>query len=310
MTLPRFERLRAETPGPPVTIVGTVGLTLLVLICWLGAVAGGTFIQYWLADLDANSQFELTARNEMLMAGLMLVGGFGTGLLAVLLVRKVLERRPMRGLMTGHPRFRWTMMLAAFALVAGITLTVSLFTEADMRATLNDRLTAYGGIGFALVTLAYLVGFAIQGTFEEVFLRGWMTQRLCAHGWSVWVSALASTAIFVGLHIAPGIGPTYLALVAAMGLAFAWSAIRLNGLEFAIGAHVANNFVVGGLFAGLISGQGYAEQDGAWISLVLYLLVFGGVVEVFARLSPRFWPDRSDGARNGPAGLPRLSLRA
>ena len=227
-----------------------------------------------------------------------------------MLVRKLIERRPLTGLVTGQRQFRWTMMLAAFVFVGGLTFASSMVTDADLRASLLDRFTAYGAQVFVFVALAYLAGFAVQGTFEEVFVRGWLTQRLCAHGWSVWVSAVASTLIFVGLHVAPGIGPTYLVLVAAMGLAFAWSAIRLNGLEFAIGAHVANNFVVGGLFAGLISGQGYAEQDGAWLSLVVYLLVFGGVVEVFARVSPRFWPDRSDGPRNGPAALPRLSLRA
>jgi hypothetical protein len=310
MTEPRYERLRADTSGPAARVWGTIGLTLLVLVCWLGAVAVATAVLYGILGQITPGQLQVTARNEMLLASLMLGCGFGTGLLVVLLVRKLIERRPLKGLMTGQPRFRWSMMLAAFAFVGSLTLASSLVTDADLRATLGDRFSDYGAPAFGLVILAYLVGFAVQGTFEEVFLRGWLTQRLCAHGWSVWVSAVASTLIFVGLHVAPGIGPTYLALVAAMGLAFAWSAIRLNGLEFAIGAHVANNFVVGGLFAGLISGEGYAEQEGAWISLVLYLLVFGGVVEVFARLSPRFWPDRPEGPRRGPAALPRLSLRA
>jgi uncharacterized protein len=305
MTNARFEHALTNLPGRRVTVVGTIAMTGFILLCWLSGLAVMGAVNMSLYDFTTNLTLEVSRNNELTLAVFLLVLGFGAGLVAVLFVRRGLEKRPLISLVTAASHFRWSTVLAAFAIVVISSFALTYLTDSDASGVFDQRLTDYGLGGFLAVLGLYLVGFSIQSTFEEVFVRGWLTQRFCAHGWSVWVAALASTLIFVALHWSPDIGPTYLASVLAMALMFAWSAIRLNGLEFAIGAHVGNNFVVGGLFAGLINGQGYAEQDGAWIGLAIYLVLFGGLIEAFAR-----FPARDGLARSGLPALPRLSLRA
>jgi uncharacterized protein len=305
MTTQRFEHALTNLPGRKVTVTGTIAMTGLILLCWLGGLAVMGAVNMSLYDATTDLTLGVSRNNELTLAVFVLVLGFGAGLFGVAVVRLGLEKRPLISLFTGAPQFRWSMVLAAFAIVVISSFAVTYLTDSDAAGVFDQRLTDYGLGGFLAVLGLYFVGFSVQSTFEEMFVRGWFTQRFYAHGWSVWVAALASTLIFVALHWSPDIGPTYLVSVLAMGLMFAWSAIRLNGLEFAIGTHVGNNFVVGGLFAGLINGQGYAEQDGAWIGLAIYLVLFVGLVEAFARFPARDGLDRS-----GLPALPRLSLRA
>lgn len=73
----------------------------------------------------------------------------------------------------------------------------------------------------------------------------------------------------------------------AAGLAYGWAALRLGGLEFAIGAHMANNLVLAWFVGGMIEMK---DSDFSWILLALELTQCAAVVilaEVLARRSKR-----------------------
>lgn len=278
-------------PGPA---FATLLLTVLIFGFTLAGIAGFSRLYSHLVQAGAIGA-GMHAR-EALFVLFTLVLGFGTGFLALIIVRAKVDRAPLRTLFSGAPKFRFGLLAVSFALVVAVAAVAGFWLDADLRNTALERVGSHGPAQFLMLLAIYLFGFSIQSTFEEAFVRGWLIQRLSAHGLAVWLSAGLSTLVFALMHFSGDLQPAYLGLVAVMGLAFAWSAIRLNGLEFSIGAHVGNNFVVGGLFGGLISGSGFEDQDGALISGIVYLVGFGLVVEGFAR----FWPGRS-----GLEGLPR-----
>jgi membrane protease YdiL (CAAX protease family) len=136
-----------------------------------------------------------------------------------------------------------------------------------------------------MLALAYGVGAAVQASFEEVFVRGWLLQHIAPmFGHAFW-AILITSLVFCALHYgAPG-WFTY-ALTFAMGLAFGYSVIRLNGIEAAIGAHVGNNFVSALFVGAMVSGnpETISVQEG--LAYGLYLVGFLGFVEAWARLLP------------------------
>jgi uncharacterized protein len=295
----RFEQMLRAPSGEQAGWIDTLAMTLVIVVVVFFAIGLFSFALAFAGPQPTDGALVPGMARELALALVVCGAGFGSGLWIVLASRRRREKLPVGTLISAAIPVRWALMLAAFAVMLCFTAGTLWVSDPASREAVLARLGDYGAGLFLVVMAAYLAGFAIQAGFEEIFVRGWLLQRFCAHGLSVWVAALASSLLFVSLHLSPGIGPTYLLLVLVMGLAYAWSAIRLNGLEFAIGAHVANNLAVGGLYGGFASGAGYQEHDNALVAGSLYLLLVVGLVELFAR----FWPVRAAIAPLPPFGF-------
>ena len=89
---------------------------------------------------------------------------------------------------------------------------------------------------------ASLTGFMIAAWAEEVVFRGYLLQQMSALTHRLWLVLLLNGAVFAAFHLE--FDPGALAARALVGMVFAWSALRLGGLEFAIGCHAAQNLGV------------------------------------------------------------------
>ena len=214
-----------------------------------------------------------------------LVGGYGPALLVLFAWRRLMEQRGIVSLFSATRTIRWGMMVASFWVIAvwGLVLT-ALFTPDDLDVILV-RLTQFSAVEWAMLALFYGLGIAIQAGFEEVFVRGWLLQHVYRFVPNAIGAIVVTALIFTTLHIGHPGWATYVAAI-AFGLAFGWSVIRLNGLEAALGAHIANN-LVGGLLAGQMLTGNAATMDGSDFALYsAYVLGFLAFVEVWVRFFP------------------------
>ena len=225
------------------------------------------------------------APREAALALLVMVGGFAPAYLVLIAWRLRGEKRPVLSLFTAQRQFRWGLTLAAGGAMIALSFVCSALVDSDSLDPFSERLAAFSLSDWMMLALAYGVGAAVQASFEEVFVRGWLLQHIAPmFGHPFW-AVLITSLVFCALHFgAPG-WFTY-ALTFAMGLAFGYSVVRLKGLEAAIGAHVGNNFVSALFIGAMVSGnpETISVQEG--LAYGLYLVGFLGFVEVWARLLP------------------------
>ncbi|WGM31337.1 CPBP family intramembrane glutamic endopeptidase [Brevundimonas sp. NIBR11] len=148
-----------------------------------------------------------------------------------------------------------------------------------------------------LYLVASVVGLLVAAAGEEIVCRGVLlrlTSQIARHPV---VLCLINGVLFSALHLDPD--PVAFVARAMSGAIWTWAAIRLGGLEFAIGAHLANNLMIT-LFWQPMS-EMEVGRDSQWIELTPELFVAAVMLVFVERLArgPRDWR---------PAGLaPRRS---
>jgi len=263
------------------TIAGGVGIFLV----WQLSIAILVLFYEPLQKMLLTKNPMFAATDEAKGALALMVGGFAPAFLALVAWRKFVEREPIKTLFTGAAKFRWPLAIsAAFAVVFLSYVTSAAFDQESM-GPFEARMAQFSPSDWLLLAAVYLLGTFVQSTFEEVYIRGWLlqhVQRFIAHGL---VAVLVTAVIFSILHIGHPGWATYV-VTFFMGSAFGYSAWRLNGLEAAIGGHIANNFM-SALLLGTIVGGNPAEMDlMQGFAYALYLLGFLGFVEAWARFGP------------------------
>lgn len=205
--------------------------------------------------------------------------------LAVLVAAMVVYRRGAGAFLWPWPRGGWGLFLAGFTvmfLVAMAQWPVLHLMDPqagpgpllDPSHPLKERLIYTGG-----VTLGLLVAAAGEEIgFRGVLLRitGGLTRSLIA-------ILLVNGILFAAVHLDPD--PVAFVSRAASGMVWAWAAIRLGNLAFAIGAHLANNLFIALLLAPIseaaLPGQNFPVELLALEGVSL--LVVLAFVEMLAR---------------------------
>lgn len=170
-------------------------------------------------------------------------GGMATAFTAV---AARLHHRRLRSYVTAAPRFRWRLTLLGLALFAAgvaplLLLSVALDpkTAAIPTPILTISSTLEGRAAYAIGAIVLLL---LAAAAEELVFRGWMLKVIGAYTRSPWVLMVVSAAAFSAVHFDPNLDA--MLIRAAMGVGLAWSVLRLGGIEFAIGAHAANNILI------------------------------------------------------------------
>ena len=169
--------------------------------------------------------------------------GYTLAALAGLMVRQKLKTY-----ITAAARFRWRHLLIGMALtpvvfapLAFAALALGLDIGADPRGppvlALTDGLAQQLTYLFACTTLLLLAA-----SVEEVVFRGWLLRQLTAWIGRPWIAALLASVLFAAVHVPQE--ATGWAALTLMGLSFSYMALRLGGVEFAIGAHAAHNAMI------------------------------------------------------------------
>jgi uncharacterized protein len=260
----------------------TVGGGILIFVIWQAAIMLVALKVPLVTAIVTNQAGKLSASDEAMGMFVLLVGGFGPGFLALLAWRKLMERRGIQSVFTGVRRIRWSIVLTSALCVGGIGLGLTLGLDPAGSAYISARAASFSSRDWLILCCAYGIGISIQATFEEVYVRGWLLQHVARFVPNAIGVVVVTALVFMAIHVGHPGWATYVATL-LFGLAFGWSAIRLNGLEAAIGAHVANNLTGALLGGAMISGNAPTMSASDFALYAAYVLGFLVFVEVWAR---------------------------
>jgi len=291
---------------PPVAVLAAA-VAALVVMC--GVVGGGTVAgQAFGMEVDLDSAE--TATLPPLADNLVLLAGLAAMIPVVLLVARLVQRRPAGTLhsVSGRIRWRWLALCVAPAALSTALLLAGMVLLGD---DTGEPTRPMDWPRFLLIAAALVVLVPLQAAGEEYATRGFLLQTLGTYG--RWAGVAGSAVIFAALH---GFGgwPGFAALMAS-GVVWALLVIRTGGLEVAIVAHAMTNLVAmligaayGDLDQAVTASAADADLTAALLLLgadLVYALVVLGLLRLLARRRPHLLPATTTPVPlPPPAGLP------
>jgi membrane protease YdiL (CAAX protease family) len=223
---------------------------------------------------------------------------------AIIGVALLVHRPPVKAFITSAPRFRWRLLLAGAglsALIIGPFVGVSqLF---DPAAQPPPLLTVSPDLGLkALYTLICVVCFAPAAFGEEMLFRGWLLRETSGATRNPIALMAINGVVFAAAHLQ--FAPDAFLERAILGAAFTYMTLRLGGIEFSTGAHLANNLMIV-LFLEPLTLK-VPTSDGVTAgSLAQYaylIFAYGLMTEIVVRWPAlRRWTEADAATRPGPA---------
>ena len=221
-----------------------------------------------------------------------ILGGAAFG---ILLAAALTYRRPLKDFLWPRRRFdpeHLGIGFLAMACVCIITIPIYLAMGSQWDPPILDP--QYLDHTRLIYVSAMVLGLLAAAAAEEVVCRGVLLRLTGLITRRPLVLCLINGVVFSAIHLDPD--PVAFVSRAVSGGIWTWAALRLGGLEFAIGAHLANNLIIA-LFWQPFSQAG-VSQDSAWIDLapeVLTTVIMLVIVERLARryVDPAELPARS-----------------
>lgn len=218
----------------------------------------------------------LSSYNYLLaMAGLSLFASA----LALLWLAARFYSRPFRSFVTAAPRFRWGLAGLGFAITLPILGVAVGLQQVFGNEPLHPPIfTATGGGDLAFYVVAAVAFLFIAALAEEMIFRGWLLQQTSAFTRSIPILLLVNGVLFSLAH--GDLDPGALFVRALMGASWAWIALRVGGLEFGTGAHLANNLLIALFIEPVTLAAPAHEQADIWSGLVQLAIVGASVAAV------------------------------
>lgn len=148
--------------------------------------------------------------------------------------------RAMASFATSAPRFRWRhalIGLCVFLPVVALEIGLAnLINGGDPAPIATAGAAAGARLAYALAAAGFLWLAALS---EELLFRGWMLQQTHALTRRLALVIAVNAVLFSLAHGDQTLGGFIIRC--AMGAAWAWVVMRLGGVEFTAGAHLANN---------------------------------------------------------------------
>ncbi len=203
-------------------------------------------------------------------------------------VAALLHHRRLRSYLTSAPVYRWRLTLLGlvlFSLTIGPLLAASarLDPQAPPMPLLTLTSSFDGRLAHAIGAIVLLLPAAAA---EELVFRGWLLKLTGAFTRKVWMILLINGVAFSAIHVDPN--PDAFLVRAVLGIGLAWATLRLGGVEFAVGAHAANNIIIV-LFLQPMTLAPEAPHPFRWEVLpvsAFMLAIYVGMAELVAR-TPR-----------------------
>lgn len=174
-------------------------------------------------------------------------------------------RRPLQEFLWPGRRFSSRQLGIGFAfmiLIAALLFPVSLVMGGEWDAPVFDPKYAWPTrVLYAGVMAGSLF---IAAAAEEVVFRGVLLRLSGILTRQPLLVCIVNGLLFSAIHLDPD--PVAFVARAASGMIWTWAALRLGGLEFAIGAHFANNLFIT-LFLSPLS-DGFLVRRADWIELL------------------------------------------
>jgi membrane protease YdiL (CAAX protease family) len=200
----------------------------------------------------------------------------GAAALGALVAARWIFQRPIRSWITTAARFRWLRLAQGFGLafigVALVSQAVGVFKGGSLvdGAPIFDH--AEPVLRRLVYVLANAAGFLLAAWAEEAVFRGYVLQQAAALTRRPYAALWISGVLFALIHLE--FSPWALAARTIIGAAFAWTALRLGGLEFAIGAHLANNLMIALFGAPMLPGASADPGDALGVATETLMAVY------------------------------------
>ena len=207
--------------------------------------------------------------------------------------------RSPRSFLTTAPRFRWRHAVLGLAIFLPV-VAAEIWVEGLVNGASAAPLATPGasGIDRLLYAAAAFVFLGLAAFAEELLFRGWLMQQTHALTRRLLVVIAVNAALFTLAHGDFSVGGLVTRFV--MGAGWAWVVLRLGGVEFTTGAHLANNLGIALLAQPvLLAAAATQPLDPASVALQV------GPLAVLA-LAAEFWARR----RALHAASPRATLPA
>lgn len=167
---------------------------------------------------------------------------FAGGLLALILGVRLIHKQKLTALTTARPKIDWKRFWFAFSLWGVVSVGMIMldywFSPEDYQ--LNFQLQPF----LILCTIAIIL-IPLQTSFEEYLFRGYLMQGIGVIVKNKWFPLLVTSSIFGLLHFSNPevevIGNTIMIYYIGTGLFLGIITLMDDGLELALGFHLANN---------------------------------------------------------------------
>lgn len=165
-----------------------------------------------------------------------------------------LHKKKFLSIVNAASQFRWKMLLKGlvlwFSLLFIFSLPALVFSSSSYQFTFNPQ-------NYGLLLVLCLLVFPIQASLEELVFRGYLMQGVSLLTKKPWIPLLVTSIIFALMHYWNGAGNVAIAIVISVfiiGLMMGVISLGENGIETAIGIHIANNLHVALIFNSADSG--------------------------------------------------------
>lgn len=230
-------------------LIGVVAALLAAVICGIVvfvafAIAGGG-VESTERLMAALGQGQPPAGLTQVSFVLALVAATNGGMaLAFVGVAALLHHRRLLSYFSAAPRFRWRLTLLGLALFAAVIGPMVLVSAAlDPKVAGAPILAISPGLSGRLAyAVMVVVLFLVAAAAEELVFRGWLAKIVGAWFPDPRAVLVLSGLLFSAVHFDPNLDAFLMRL--AMGVGLAWMTLRLGGIEFAVGAHAANNILI------------------------------------------------------------------
>lgn len=251
-----------------VLIVGFVALLGLLV----GLLAPSAILQLpanFLSEAIPDTAERLYRESIFLSALAAILGGMA---LAILGAAAIVRWRSFSDLLWPGRRPSWRLLTGGFLFMAVAGLALWPFTwliEGQMEPgpVFNPHYLAESRLIYAGVAAVMLL---LAAAAEEIVFRGVLLRVLGGLTRRAWLIVLINGLLFSLIHLDPD--PAAFVARAVSGMVWAWAALRLGGIEFAVGAHWANNLLIA-LFGEPMSEAASVDQHIAAIYLIPELAV-------------------------------------
>lgn len=164
--------------------------------------------------------------------------------LAVLIAAMTVYRRPATAFLWPGRRGALRQLLIGFTVMAGLCLLIWPLSAwpgpiEHLPPLFDPTYAIEARINYAAATLVFLL---IAATAEEIAFRGVLLKVMAGLTQRVWLLCLINALLFAVVHFDPD--PVAFVARAMAGFILTWAALRLGGIEFAVGAHLARNLFV------------------------------------------------------------------
>ena len=261
-----------------VLAMAAAGLTFAFI---LGVVATGLMVEALLAlGVDLMHPEAAGGPPRLIRSGLYVLEislALGAAALGALIAAARIFQRPIQSWVTASARFRWGQLAMGFGLgLAGAAVLSQIAGLIHGGASLGDGAPILDTAAAPQVRLIYVVacaaGFLLAAWAEEAVFRGYVLQQAQALTGKPYLAILISGLLFSLIHLE--FSPYALVARAIIGAAFAWTAIRLGGLEFAIGAHLANNMMIALFGQAMLPGDPVDPGDAVGVAFEIAIALY------------------------------------